>query len=706
MRSAFIRERFPRGGSCVRTLVVCLFLALVCCSSSAAFDSDRTIVQFAHTTWGPKDGVPPPVTALAQTSDGFLWVGSPDGLYRFDGEVFERYQPQSGDPFPVSTVISLLALPDGDLWIGFSSGTISLLRNGHVMDYTTRNGLPAGGIWSIAQGRDGTIWAATHAGLARLEGSRWKEVGKDWNFPVGLVRTIYLDRQGTLWVSTEDTLVFLPAHAKRFQPTGIRVGQVSQIAQATNGKLWMAETTRSVRPIPLSDKRQPPDETEVRVGSVNFLFDKNGALWITTVGDGLRRSRTPELLRGRIGESSTAVESFTTKEGLSNDLIRAILQDREGNIWVGTDNGLDRFRKTNFVPYAFPFKLGSGNVWAAGDDGDLWIENVTPMVRVHEGHADPNHSVFFASAIAAYRNPAGAIWWFCPFAIYRYDVGSYTRIALPPSFPKPYTEGEIAMTEDGSGTLWLAAVEGLFYRSKGEWQRLETASDFAKSPPVTAFTDWKGRAWFGNEGGTIIIVDHGEIQRVFSASDSPVGSIGAIKGRGRHIWIGGQLGLAFFDGNHFRQVIPSDAKTFGSIKGVEEISNGSLWLAGKRGAIEIPATEIQRFLDDPSYRVKYHTFDSYDGLSGNPSKVIQTSDGKLWFSASDGIAWVDPANNLHKYTSPPCLDSVCKGEWKTSWFADESDAAHSNNQSANWLHGFKPVCAGEGTFSIQAGRSG
>ena len=102
----------------VRTLEVCLFLALAC-SCSAALDSDRTIAQFAHTAWGPKDGAPSVVTALAQTADGYLWLGSPDGLYRFDGVVFERYQPQSGGPFPARTVSSLLALPNGDLWIGF-----------------------------------------------------------------------------------------------------------------------------------------------------------------------------------------------------------------------------------------------------------------------------------------------------------------------------------------------------------------------------------------------------------------------------------------------------------------------------------------------------------------------------------------------------------------------------------------------------------
>ena len=173
MRSAFLRERFRKGSSRVRTLMAHLFLALVCCSYSAAFDSDRTIAQFAHTAWGPKDGAPGVVKALAQSADGYLWVGSHDGLYRFDGVNFERYQPQSGGPFPAKDVTSLLALPNGDLWIAFKSRGLTLLRNGNATNYPTRDGVLGGAVSGFAQDRKGTIWAATTGGLARLDWLFW-----------------------------------------------------------------------------------------------------------------------------------------------------------------------------------------------------------------------------------------------------------------------------------------------------------------------------------------------------------------------------------------------------------------------------------------------------------------------------------------------------------------------------------------------------
>ena len=639
----------------VWTLEVCLFLALAS-SHSAALEIDRTLAQFAHTAWGPKDGAPSPVTALAQTSDGYLWLGSYDGLYRFDGVVFERYQPQSGGPFPDRTVSSLLALPNGDLWIGFQTGAVSLLRHGDATNYSVREGLPNAVIWSFAQDREGTIWAATGGGLERLEGNRWKEAGRDWNFPGKSANTMFLDGQGRFWVATEDTLVFLPPGARQFQPTGIRVGEVSQIAQAANGKLWMAETTRSVRPIPLSGKQQPPDETEVQVGSQGILFENDGSLWITSVGDGLRRSPAPELLQGRIKKFGTAVESFVAKDGLSDDFVRAILKDREGNIWVATNKGLDRFRRTNLVPVVLPVKPWYV-VLAAGGAGDVLVFNLDIMLRVHGGRGYPDHPPP-SQALSAYRDPSGAIWWLCTYGLYRYEAGNYTTIELPAAFPKPYLGMEA--TEDGSGTLWLAAErEGLFYRKKGAWQRLETAPELAKLSPQTAFTDWMGRVWFGYEGGTIILPKDENIQRVFPANDSPVGSVRSITGRGRHIWIGGSLGLAFFDGNHFRRIVPGDAETFGSVMGVEEASDGSLWLAETRGIIQVPASEVQRAQDNLSYHVKYRIFDSFDGLSGpfagvsSKLKEIQATDGKLWFSASNGIVGIDPANISTNALPPP-----------------------------------------------------
>ncbi|WP_433974823.1 hypothetical protein [Tunturiibacter lichenicola] len=153
----------------------------------------------------------------------------------------------------------------------------------------------------------------------------------------------------------------------------------------------------------------------------------------------------------------------------------------------------------------------------------------------------------------------------------------------------------------------------------------------------------------------------GKIQRVFPADASPVGSVRSINGRGRHIWVGGVLGLAFFDGNGFRRIAPADAERFGSVMGIEETPDGRLWLAESRGVVHIPAWEVQHALDNSSYRVKYRLLDSFDGLPGPFAatgaflKEIQGTDGGLWFLAWGGIVRVDPAHISTNTIPPPVL---------------------------------------------------
>jgi signal transduction histidine kinase/ligand-binding sensor domain-containing protein len=636
--------------------------AVVCCSARAA-QPDRTIAQYAHTAWGSKDGAPADITALAQTTDGYLWLASPDGLIRFDGVVFERYQSQSGDPFPAFNAHSLLALPNGDLWIGFSSGEISLLRSGKVTTYSTGEGvLRRAPVLGFAQDRKGTIWAATGRGLERLEDNRWKQVGRDWNYPADLATAIFLDRQGTLWVSTGDELVFLPAGARKFQQPHTRVRGASGIDQAANGKLWMAETSRSVHPVPLSDKQLPADDTEIIAGSMAILIDRNDGLWITTMDAGLHHAPAPESFHGKIPAPGNAIESFTAADGLSDNFVRSIFQDREGNIWVGTNGGLDRFRKTSLVPVSLPSDFDYAHaILVAGDADGGRVESLGDLARLHEGRVAFEHRLpDNCSAMSAYHDSADTITWMCDDAIFRYHAGSYTRIPFPPSFPKLFLEEALAITGDDSGAIWLAVrAKGMFYWNEGRWQRLKTTPEFDELTPKTALTDWMGRAWIGYGDGSVAIVEGGNIRKIYSYEDSPVGAISKISMRGRHIWEGGRNGVAFFDGDRFRRIVPEDEKQIGSVIDVEETTDGSLWLGEQNGALQIPAIEVQRALENPSYRVKCRLFNSFDGLPGRfvgtqtTQREIQGTDGRLWFVTSGGVAWVDPAHLITNTLPPP-----------------------------------------------------
>src|SRR5579864_7786321 len=178
------------------------FIVLACCARAFALNPDRDIHQLAHRSWGEREGYPGRSQALAQTTDGFLWIGSDRGLFRFDGVHFERYVPKSGDKLSEGPVRGLLALPDGSLWITYRlEKKICVLRNGNLTSYSKTDGVTSNPT-TIVQDHEGTIWANTDTGVLRFNGMRWEHIGKDWNFPEDVLHRTsdmsFVDSRGTL----------------------------------------------------------------------------------------------------------------------------------------------------------------------------------------------------------------------------------------------------------------------------------------------------------------------------------------------------------------------------------------------------------------------------------------------------------------------------------------------------------------------------
>lgn len=428
---------FPRRDSkhCLsQTLLVSIFGILLCVPVNA-LDRDRTITQLYHTAWTAKDGAPMQIVALAQTRDGYLWLGSPTGLYCFDGVLFERYETRTGGSLPSNNIVTLLAASDGGLWIGFRYGGVSVLKDGQLTNYGEREGLPAGRVRSLAKDDNGTIWAATAGGLARLEGVRWQRIGKQWNYPGESAQAVFIDDKGTLWVATEESIVFLPKGANSFQATGERVEQVLQMAQSRDGSVWMAETTLAVRQVRLPGLDRRSLGPEVKVGSVGFLFDREDALWITSIGDGIRRIPFPDRFRGQtITQFSHDAEIFTERDGLTADYAMSILEDREGTLWIGTANGLDQFRQSDVVPVRFPSGYQDFGL-AAGDGSEVWTGSTNrPVMRIRGGMPAPLEQFRSGGVTCVFRDADGVIWMGGTGNIYRFRGNEYSSIKMPTGF--------------------------------------------------------------------------------------------------------------------------------------------------------------------------------------------------------------------------------------------------------------------------------
>jgi len=271
---------------------VCAFL----CSLVLALDRDRTLTQFHHTAWTAKDGAPSQISALAQTEDGYLWIGSARGLYKFDGVEFTQYIPPAGVSFPSNNVSSLLATPDGGLWITFRPAGLAFLKAGQIKVFSRPEELPKAEIFRLAQDLDGQIWAATLTGLALFDGERWLEIGSDWNMPSKRVWAMFTDRDGTFWVGIGDSVAFLPRGAKSFQQTGLRTLGVPEIAQANDGRLWITQWRKHVRTMPFVNGVLAASDAEIQVEAVSVFFDRAGSIWMSDYRDGVKRVRFPERL--------------------------------------------------------------------------------------------------------------------------------------------------------------------------------------------------------------------------------------------------------------------------------------------------------------------------------------------------------------------------------------------------------------------------
>jgi ligand-binding sensor domain-containing protein len=188
-----------------RSLVLTFFL-LGTISSGSSAQERLALSQYHHTEWTTREGAPANIFALAQTDDGFLWLGTTGGLFRFDGVHFELVEGARGVQLPSGNISALLSGPEG-LWIGYRLGGVSLLSKDTLRTFGIREGLPERSVWTLARDSSGAVWAGTTVGLYRLDGASWREVGPEQGVPRAWVTSLITDARGRLWVATVESIL-------------------------------------------------------------------------------------------------------------------------------------------------------------------------------------------------------------------------------------------------------------------------------------------------------------------------------------------------------------------------------------------------------------------------------------------------------------------------------------------------------------------
>jgi signal transduction histidine kinase/ligand-binding sensor domain-containing protein len=652
---------------------IAIFLAsiisLIFPTSGYSLDRDRTIAQLHYTFWSEKDGAPSQISALAQTEDGYLWIGSARGLFRFDGVKFEEFKPQPGVELPSHSIYSLMATPDGGLWIAFAPNGIGFIKDGTITVFTRPGELPDSPVHCFARDLDGRIWAGSENGLLLRDGTRWLRVGRDWNLPPQMIRYLLVDRQGTLWAATVKMIAFLKRGSRSFEFGGSVGTGVTTLAQAKNGTVWFADDARSeVSTIQITEgKIRHERPAVVGDGLRELLLDRDGALWITRMDLGVIRISHPERLQNRQYDlHASEVDSFGPKEGFTGGFAYGLFEDREGNVWVGCSNGLVRFRHNDVVPVNLP--QGYQNLTLlSGDHADSWLGTINrrPLLHVQGNNLVPQK--VGGQEASVLRAPDGEVWWGSRSGLWLQQGARFKFFRLPRDAVHDWMYNMISSTADGG--LWIRLGDvGFVHFLKGAWDLHSWPKGVPSegpyhSGPSASYRDPIGNFWLGYASGQIYVLK-GDQAISYSQKDGlDLGRIKVVRGLGQHIWIGGELGLALFSNGRFWKVNVASGEPLAAISGIIETPDRGLWLNEMRGIVHISSAEIQRFIANPNHRISFWRFNYLDGLPGAPqmnitnSTAVETTDNRLWFATDNGLAWIDPSQ-INKNLVPPPVSIV------------------------------------------------
>ena len=400
------------------------------------------------------------VLSMTQTRDGWLWLGGPSGLYRFDGMQFEQFAPANGAL--LSRNVSVVnALDDGSLWIGYRTGGAARLQQGRIRNYSERDGLPSRAVWGVERDGDGRIWAATAQGMYYLENDRWQTPASSWKLPGGWYKTLMRDRQGALWAQGDAGVFSLRPGDKQFAKAPVSSGTGVLFNLPDGGVLsWDAAHARFNR-LAGPGQARLPRQWERLGDPASLLFDHRGNLWV-----GLQKG-----LEYRTGKAVFASEPA---QGLSGPSVGALFEDMEGNIWAATSTGIDRFRGRRLARIEVP-ESAIGAAIMADDSGGAWIggfhvaagdggaARVTPLWPAERGG--------WANMLTGYTRGSDGILWGASFgALRRIEGRDGRKIAAPGAIGSRLLT---SVQADSNGDLVAAVQElGLFRRkADGTWQQ-------------------------------------------------------------------------------------------------------------------------------------------------------------------------------------------------------------------------------------------
>ncbi len=661
-------------------------LLVVLCPRAPALDPSLDLTQYTHTAWTASAGLKGSTRSIAQTPDGYLWLGTEFGLVRFDGVRFVPWSPLPGQHLPSPNILALLATRDGTLWIGTLEGLASW-KEDKLIQYPEIHG----GVMALLEDHEGTVWAggsgkicAIRSGkVACQETTGGAETGLNYRYGSHNVLSLYEGTDGRLWAETESGLwrwkpgppqLYLPNPSDSQQTlvpgehaASVIVGTSTGLEQVTDNKVQGYDLP-GIQPFAPS----------------KLLRDRDGALWIGTYDSGLLR----------VFHGTTT--RFGLRNGLTGDLVTALFEDREGTIWVGTTNGLDRFREPVVSTISGHQGLSSP-AWSvlAARDGSIWVGTLNGLDRWNRGQmtvyrAAPAHSrrssgeangaareILDAGLLdnnigSLFEDQRGRIWVTSKKGAVWFENGRFTRVTGVP------VGSANAILADQHEGVWISYPEhGLFHAVDNRvvesvtwpWSKLghdQRLSAIVSDPAQDGL-------WLGFLDGGIAHFKDGRIDKTLGHKDGLAADLvwTLYFDHEGTLWAATEGGLSRIRDGNISTLTTKNGMPCNAVHWVIEDDASSLWLSAACGLVRVDRSDLQAWVSDAKHLIHGTVFDGSDGFRMHAmltaySPVVQNApDGKLWFAHHDGVSVIDPHHLRLNSILPPVHIEQITADGKT-----------------------------------------
>lgn len=643
------------------------FCLLLVCLWAWACGAEVPGSSFIVDVWDADAGLPQnSVISMVRTRDGYLWLGTVNGLVRFDG-LGRRVSSGFGFQFPVyderntpglnsSTIVKLFEDSRGDLWIGTETAGVVRMHGARLESIDFGKGTREGRLLAICEDPSGAIWMHSADGqLGRYSNGKLEVWRSGADIP-SRSRHLVVDDSGLLWVGTDRSLVALgpmtgtntSAIALAYE---VPIGQLDFLLESKSGGYWRLANGRI--------QKCNRDKVERDLGAYPWAWetpvyaaceDGNGNLVVGTGGSGVYWF-----------DARGGYLQLTKTNGLSYNTILSLLSDNEGNLWVGTDGGgLDRVRPQVFKLFEPSSELvvrtvdedSSGAIWVGYNMArmDYWKGQLTTYTNA-QGLMD-----LLVRSVRASRS--GAVWvGTLGRGVLRFANGVFLSAKDSP-FSRRDREVDV-LFEDSLGRIWAGGQEGLARFDNGRWQ-LFTMSDGLPANNIRCVAeDATTNIWVGFEGPGLAVLKRGEGIDTNAALNFPAGaSVSSLLWDNGVLWAGTSLGLGRMANGKWTIYTNQFGLSSGNIGYMLKDSEGFLWLGSNLGLMRSPVSALNDFAEKGAGEIPVRLYGKADGLPtrecsrGSQPAALRSANGNLWFSTTKGLVTVNP-QTLSRNTNPP-----------------------------------------------------